>query len=95
MKISDEMVDYIADLSRLTIEPDEKSAIADELGTIIGYVDKLNNLDTGDLAPMSHVSDLKNVFRKDEVRPSLDRELLLREAPQRDEESFVVPKTVE
>lgn len=95
MKITDEMVDYIAELSRLEIGPDEKDQVADELGTIIGYVEKLNDLDTSDIEAMSHVLEIKNVFRKDEVKPSTQRELLLKEAPQRDSESFIVPKTVE
>lgn len=95
MKITDEMVDYIAELSRLEVQPGEKAQVANDLSAIIGYMDKLNDLDTGEIEAMSHVSAIKNVFRKDEVKPSIDRELLLKEAPQRDDESFVVPKTVE
>lgn len=95
MKITGEMVDYIAELSRLEVSPEDKAKVADELGTIIGYVEKMNDLDTSGIEAMSHVSELKNVFREDVVKPSIDRELLLKEAPLRDNESFVVPKTVE
>lgn len=95
MKITDELVDYIAELSRLELEPEERHLIAQELDIIIGYMDSMGELDTSDIEAMSHVLQIKNVFRKDEVKPSTDRELLLKEAPERDDESFVVPKTVE
>ena len=95
MKITDELVDYIAELSRLEIEPEERHPIAQELDIIIEYMDRMGELDTSDIEAMSHVLQIKNVFRKDEVKPSTDRELLLNQAPERDDESFVVPKTVE
>ena len=95
MKITDEMVDYVAQLSRLRVLPEERAALAENLGEIITYMDTLNDLDTGGIEPMSHVFAVKNVFRRDEVEPSFDREALLENAPERDEESFLVPKTVE
>jgi aspartyl-tRNA(Asn)/glutamyl-tRNA(Gln) amidotransferase subunit C len=58
-------------------------------------MDILNNLDTERVEPMSHVFAVKNVFRPDEVEPSFDRSALLSGAPKRDEDAFVVPKTVE
>lgn len=95
MKITDELVDYLADLSRLEITAEERHAIATELDIIIEHVDTLSGLDTGEINAMSHVLEIKNVFREDQVKPSSDREMLLSQAPERDEESFVVPKTVE
>jgi len=95
MEITNEMIRNIAKLSRLEIAPEEMEKIAGELEIIIDYVGKLNDLDTSKIEAMSHVLDVKNVFRSDEVKPSIDRELLLKEAPRRDEDSFIVPKTVE
>lgn len=95
MKITDELIDYIAKLSRLHISPDERERLAHELSALITYVETLSELDTSDMDAMSHVHPVKNVFREDMVRPSHDRETLLREAPHRDGEAFIVPKTVE
>jgi aspartyl-tRNA(Asn)/glutamyl-tRNA(Gln) amidotransferase subunit C len=95
MKITKEMVEYVAALSRLKLSDQEKTEVQKDLGSIIDYIDMLNNVDTTDIEPMSHTFAIKNVFRKDEVLPSFDREELLKNAPKRDEESFIVPKTVE
>jgi len=95
MKITEEMVDYISELSRLELGSEDRARMAGELESVINYVELLNGLDTAGIEPMSHVLQVKNVLRPDEVQPSLDRELLLKEAPERDAESFVVPKTVE
>lgn len=95
MKITQEMVDYVAVLSRLKISDQEKLQVQNDLGSIIDYIDLLNNVDTTGVEPMSHAFAIKNVFRKDEIMPSFDREALLCNAPKRDEESFIVPKTVE
>lgn len=95
MKITDEMVDYVAALSRLNVRAEEKDALREELGSIIGYMDILSSVDTDGIEPMSHVFSVKNVFREDIVEPSYDREILLENAPDRSEDSFIVPKTVE
>ena len=95
MKITTELVDYISTLSRLKLPQEEKEQMTGELERIIAYMDTLNTLDTGAVEPMSHVFPVKNVMREDEVAPSFDRAELLRNAPQADEEAFLVPKTVE
>ena len=95
MKITTEMVDYISQLSRLKLPPEERERMAAELERIIAYMDILNALDTGGVEPISHVFPMKNVLREDEVQPSLDREELLKNAPQADGEAFLVPKAVE
>jgi aspartyl-tRNA(Asn)/glutamyl-tRNA(Gln) amidotransferase subunit C len=95
MKITTEMVDYISVLSRLSLPQAEKEKMTGELEQIIAYMDTLNALDTTDVEPMSHVFPVKNVLREDEVQPSFDRAELLKNAPNRDEEAFLVPKTVE
>ena len=95
MVITDEMVDYVAELSRLAIAPEEKAQLREELGSIVAYMDVLAELDTTGVEAMSHVFPVKNVFREDVVAPSYDRAALLANAPKTDGEGFLVPKTVE
>ena len=95
MNIDTEMVDYIAELSRLELQTGEKQAMTAQLEQIIAYMDVLNRLDTTGVEPMSHVFPVKNVLREDEVEPSQDRAELLAGAPVPDEEAFLVPKAVD
>ena len=95
MRITTEMVDYISQLSRLSLPEEEKEAMTAQLERIVDYMDVLNQLDTADIEPMSHVFPVKNVLREDVVEPSFDRSDLLANAPIPDEEAFLVPKTVE
>ena len=95
MKITEELVDYVSTLSRLRLPQEEKAKMAGELEQIVTYMDTLNTLDTDGVDPMSHIFPLKNVLRTDEVVPSADREVLLSSAPDRDDETFRVPKAVE
>ncbi len=95
MKITTEMVDYISVLSRLRLPEEEKEKMTGELENILAYMDVLNSLDTSGVEPMSHVFPVRNVMREDDVQPSFPREKLLKNAPQADEEAFLVPKAVE
>lgn len=95
MKITEELVDYVSTLSRLRLPQEEKAKMAGELEQIVTYMDTLNTLDTDGVEPMSHIFPLKNVLRADKVVPLADREALLSGAPDRDEETFRVPKAVE
>ncbi len=95
MNINTEMVDYIAELSRLELQTGEKQAMTAQLEQIIAYMDVLSKLDTKDVEPMSHVFPVKNVLREDEVEPSQDRAELLAGAPVPNGEAFLVPKAVD
>ena len=95
MNITPELIDYLSELSRLRLPEEEKAAMTVELERILAYMDTLNQLDTKDVEPMSHVFPVKNVMRPDTVEPSADRAELLKNAPVPDEEAFLVPKTVE
>lgn len=95
MKVTDELIDYVSSLARLSLSDDEKAKIKDEISKIIDYMDILNQVDTADVEPMSHVLPVTNIFRKDEVVPSYDRDAILANAPDSDEGAFRVPKTVE
>ena len=95
MKITAELVDYLAGLSRLEVQEGERQAMTAELERILAYMDVLNRLDTQEVEPMSHVFPVKNVLREDEMIPSQDRAELLAGSPAPDGEAFLVPKTVE
>ena len=95
MRITTEMVDYISQLSRLSLPEEEKEAMTAQLERIVDYMDVLNQLDTADIEPMSHVFPVKNVLREDVVEPSFDRAELLKNAPATDGEAFLVPRAVE
>ncbi len=95
MKITDEMIDYISQLARLELSGEEKEKGKEEIGKIIDYMDTLNTLDTTDIEAMSHAFPVKNVFREDVVKPSVDRDIITLNAPQKKEGCFKVPKTVD
>ncbi len=95
MKITEEMVDYIALLSRLRPDEAERAKMTAELERIVSYMDVLGTLDTQDVEPLIHVFPIRNVMRSDEVIPSFPREELLKNAPGGDDEAFLVPKAVE
>ena len=95
MNIGMDMVDYIAELSRLELQAGEKQAMTAQLEQIIAYMDVLNKLDTTGVEPMSHVFPVKNVLREDEAAPSQDRGELLAGSPAGDTEAFLVPQAVE
>ncbi len=95
MQITDEMVEYVAELSRLAIAPESKQRLREELASIVGYMDLLAEVDTDGVEAMSHVFPVKNVFRADETQPSQARDELLANAPKTDGEGFLVPRTVD
>lgn len=95
MTITKEIVEYAASLSRLKMNESETEEMQKQMSAIVDYMDILNQLDTDGVEPLSHVFSISNVMRDDEVQPSYDREEILKNAPDRNEESFVVPKTVE
>ncbi|PWL92016.1 MAG: Asp-tRNA(Asn)/Glu-tRNA(Gln) amidotransferase GatCAB subunit C [Clostridiales bacterium] len=95
MKITTEMVDYVSELSRLSLPEAEKAEMAEKLEQIIDYVEILNRLDTEGVEPMSHTFPVKNVLREDEVVDFGHHAELMGNAPAHDESAFLVPKTVE
>ena len=95
MGISREEVKHIAKLARLEFSEQEIDRFTEQLSTILDYVSKLNELETGNVKPTSHVIDLKNCFKEDEVKDSLPVDDSLRNAPQREKNFFKVPKIIE
>ena len=94
-KVDDTLIAYLEDLSNLTLSGEEKTRIADDLGKILNAMERLNELNTDGVDERSHPFDNVNAFREDEVKPSFDRELILQNAPERNDEMIIAPKTVE
>lgn len=95
MSITKEEVRYIAELARLRFSDEEEARMAEQMSSILDYMDKLNELDTAGVPPMSHVLDLYNAFRDDEVEQRISREEALRNAPDADNAYIRVPKVIE
>ena len=93
--ISDEPIEYVGILAKLELSGEEKEQAKKDMESMLDYVDKLNELDTDGVEPMSHVFPVNNVFREDIVTNGDDREEILKNAPERKDGAFVVPKTVE
>ncbi len=91
--ISDETIEYVGILAKLELSGEEKEQAKKDMGSMLDYIDKLNELDTEGVEPMSHVFPVENVFREDVVTNGDDRELLLANAPQKKEGTYMVPKT--
>lgn len=94
-KIAAEDVEYVAGLAQLRLDDAAKERLTKEMGDILHYMDKLNELDTDNIEPMMHAMAITNVFREDEVRPSLSHDEALRNAPLDDGEYFLVPRILD
>jgi aspartyl-tRNA(Asn)/glutamyl-tRNA(Gln) amidotransferase subunit C len=94
VKITRDEVLYVARLARLEIEESATERLAAQIGNILDYVDQLNQVDTAGVAPTSHALALTNAFREDVVRPHIDREAALANAPAQENGCFLVPKIV-
>lgn len=88
-------IDHLARLARLTLTEEEKPLYREQLLGILHYMETLNELDTVGIEPTSHVISISNVTREDSARPSLDREEALRNAPDRTDAFYRVPKIIE
>jgi aspartyl-tRNA(Asn)/glutamyl-tRNA(Gln) amidotransferase subunit C len=95
MKISREEIEHIAVLARLSLSEEEKDLFGSQLSSILDYMEKLNELDTRDIEPTSHVLSLHNVMREDTLTSSIPREDALMNAPFRTEKFYRVPKIIE
>ena len=93
-KILKKEVEYAARLARLKLSETEKGAHAEQLNKILGYMGKLNQLDTTHIKPTSHVVEMRNVFREDIVKPSLPVDNALQNAPDKKDNFFRVPKVI-
>jgi len=94
LAISKKEVEHVALLARLSLSEDEKEKFAKQLSQILEHAGKIAELDTKDIKPTSHVLPVKNVFRKDEEKPSLSKEDALSNAPAKEEGMIKIPKIV-
>ena len=94
-KIDQMQVRKVAKLSRLELTDQDVQEFTSQLGAILEYVEKMNELDTKDVEPLAHCLPISNVFRQDSIKESLGTEKALANAPQRDEAFFKVPKILD
>ncbi|MBQ7630131.1 MAG: Asp-tRNA(Asn)/Glu-tRNA(Gln) amidotransferase subunit GatC [Selenomonadaceae bacterium] len=95
MKVTENDVKIVASLSRLNISETESVEVIAQLDKFLTYVENLQAIDTTKIEPTTYAVPMKNVFRADEVKPSLDRELALSNAPLKDDGYFKVPRVLE
>lgn len=92
--ISDETIEYVGILAKLELSEEEKEQAKKDMGSMLDYIDKLNELDTTGIEPMSHVFPVHNVFREDVVTNGDGSGDALANAPQVKDNGFKVPKTI-
>lgn len=88
-------IDRVAELARIALTSEEKAKFSSQLETILGYIDKLNELDTSDVEPTAHPHSVENVWREDKTELQMPTSDALRNAPKQRQNMFVVPKVVE
>jgi len=102
--VSEQDVSYVADLAHLELTPEERERMLKDLNSILGYIERLNELDTSDVEPMAHVAGRYGTardhkfgyaMRPDELLPCLPHEDAMQNAPQTDGIFFKVPKVIE
>ena len=92
--ITDKTMDEIEILAKLHLTEDEKEKSRQDLQQMLDYVDMLNQLDTSDVEPLTHIFPINNVLRDDVVLESTPKEELLKNAPKEKDGQFLVPKTI-
>ena len=95
MEVNKELVEKIAHLARLELTEMEKADMATEMTNILGWMDKLNEIDTSNVDPLIHMSTELNVLREDTPKPHLSHEDALKNAPKKDSNYIRVPKVIE
>ncbi len=94
-KFAKDTVKYTAKLARMHLSEKQAEVLSGQLANILTYIDKLNRLDTDKIEPTSYVLTAKNVFREDELKPSLESKQALKTAPKQKNDFFTVPKIIE
>ena len=95
MRVTEQDIKTVASLSRLKIREDESEKISESLDKFLTYVENLQSVDTEKIEPTTYALPMQNIFRADEVKESLDRELALSNAPLKEEGYFKVPRVLE
>ena len=92
--ISDETIEYVGILAKLDLSDEDKENAKKDMASMLDYIDKLGELNTDGVEPMSHIFPVDNVMREDVVTNGDGLEDALKNAPERTEEAYIVPKTV-
>ncbi|MFC9712005.1 Asp-tRNA(Asn)/Glu-tRNA(Gln) amidotransferase subunit GatC [Paenibacillus sp. JNUCC31] len=95
MSISNNDVQHVAKLARLNLTAEEEQTLTGQLNAILKYAEKLNELDTDDIEPTTHVLHVSNVMRDDETKESLSIEQVMQNAPEEEDGQFKVPAVME
>lgn len=95
MSVTKKDVEYVADLARLNFTEEEKEDLVGDLNSVLGYIDKLNELDTENVDIVVNPYYIENKFREDEVEASMPLEQVIENAPAHLEEYVLVPKVIE
>jgi len=95
MAVTIKDVEHIAKLAKLEFSEEEKEKFTGQFNEILSFMEKLNELDTSNVEPLSHVIELHNVLREDAVKPSLSTEEALKNAPSKTDKFFKVPKVID
>ena len=93
-RIDDTTIDYVGILAKLALSDEEKEQAKKDMGRMLDYIDKLGELDTEGVEPMTHLFPVQNIFREDVVTNGDDRDSMLKNAPGEKDGMFVVPKTI-
>ena len=93
-RITDDVMENVEILAKLTLEPEEREAVVEKLEEILDYVEKLNELDTDGVEPLVYISEQQNVMREDVVPGADGREALMANAPRQKEQQLQVPRTI-
>ena len=94
MKITDEIINHLADLARLEFSDEEKTGLKQDLEKMIGFVEKLKEVDTTGIEPLMHITDAVNILREDVAEKTITKQKALLNAPQTDGNFFIVPKVI-
>lgn len=94
-KITDEMIEYVGILAKLQLSEIEKEKAKNDMNQMLSYIDKLKELDTSNVEPMSHIFPVTNVFREDKVENENQKDEILSNAPKKKDGCFQVPKTID
>ena len=94
MKNIKEIVEYSEKLAHIEIPQEQRSEFADQIGKILGFIEKLNELDTDNIEPTAHILPVENVTRKDEVKPSINQDKWLSQAPMHKDDCIKVPEII-
>ncbi|MEX0770716.1 MAG: Asp-tRNA(Asn)/Glu-tRNA(Gln) amidotransferase subunit GatC [Balneolaceae bacterium] len=95
MAVSNNEVRYVANLARLQLTGEEVEDLKSDMNRILEYMETLNELDTSDVEPLEHVTEMNAHFRKDEAKEPLSHEDALKNAPDADSDYFRVPRVIE